>query len=220
MAEPQDYEFYIDAYTPETMPLTRLVRYLSDLAVLLGNQASVHLVGIGRGSVKPQIRIDAPDVPKVDDRLRAVRLNDAPPEAMRAYRAIDNRLARDNARGSILAKGAKLIEFPGRDRLREVQPFNQPGSVDGIVMTVGGKDNPPTVHLQDETKTYVCHASRELIRRIAQHIYGNPLRVTGIGRWERSQDGQWYLIRFTIHDFMELKNTPLDTLAEQFVPRA
>jgi hypothetical protein len=40
------------------------------------------------------ILIDAPDVPKVRERIDAVRANDAPQEAMKAYRAIDDRLAR------------------------------------------------------------------------------------------------------------------------------
>src|SRR5206468_3015930 len=149
MAEPQEYEFFIDAYTPETMPMDRLVRYLGDLSTLLGNHASVHLIGIESGSVKPKLRIDAPDIPKVNERIRAVRANDAPPEAMRAYRAIDDRLAIDNARGAILLEGRRVIEFPGRDRLREVQPFSQPSTLDGIVVTVGGRGDDPTVHLED-----------------------------------------------------------------------
>ena len=95
-----------------------------------------------------------------------------------------------------------------------MQPFSQPSTLDGIVVTVGGRGDDPTVHLEDETKTYVCHATRALIRRIAPHIYGKPVRVTGIGHWERSQDGEWQLTRFTIQDFIELKDTPLNTLAE------
>jgi hypothetical protein len=173
-------------------------------------------MGIEHGSVRPKVRIDAPDIPKVEDRIRAVRANDAPVEAMRAYRSIDDRLARDNAKGLIVASGAngtKLIEFPGRDRLREVRPFSQPGTLQGVVITVGGRDNPPTVHLQDEDRVYVCHANRAVIRRIAQHIYGNPVEVAGVGRWERSYDGNWNLVRFNIHNFKELRDTPLDALA-------
>jgi hypothetical protein len=161
----------------------------------------------------PQIRIDAPDVPKVKSRIQAVRANNGPPEAMRAYRSIDDRLARDNAKGSLLDPSqANLIEFPGRDRLREIQPFSQPGTIDGIVMAVGGRDNPPTVHLQDESKTYICHASRGLIRHLAPHIYGSQVRVSGMGRWERNQNGDWVLARFTIHEFIKLSDTPLETL--------
>ena len=134
---------------------------------------------------------------------------------MRAYRAIDDRLARDNAKASLrdMPHRAQIIEFPGRDRIKEIQPFTQPGTLDGVVVTVGGRDDPPTVHLQDEGKTYVCHANKSLIRRIAPHIYGRPLRVNGMGRWERTQTGEWNLMRFTIHDFVALKDTPLEELA-------
>lgn len=215
MAEPHEYEFLIDAYTPETIPMARLAKYLTDLATLLGNHASVHLIGIERGSVRPKIRIDAPDVPKVQERLHAVRANDAPMEAMRAYRAIDARLARDNATGSLTVAGSKVIEFPGRDRFRDVPPLSEAGTLDGIVVTVGGKDNPPTVHLQSEAQAYVCHASRILTKRIAQHLYGDPIRVNGMGRWERDSSERWALTRFTIHDFVVLRDTGLDILAKK-----
>lgn len=84
MPGPREYNFIIDAFTPETMPMARLAEYL---AVLLGNRNSVHLVGIEHGSVRPQIRVDAPDVPKIEERLDAVRRLVAPHEAMRAYRS-------------------------------------------------------------------------------------------------------------------------------------
>ena len=32
MAEPEQIEFYIDAFTKETMPMARLAEYLKDLA--------------------------------------------------------------------------------------------------------------------------------------------------------------------------------------------
>lgn len=215
MAEPEQIEFYIDAFTRETMPMARLAEYLKDLANLLGHKTSVHLVGVDGGSTRPQILIDAQDVPKIRDRVNSVRSGDAPEEAMRAYRTIDDRLARDNAKGILVSrtdKNDKIIEFPGRDRIKTIRPFNQLGTLDGVVMTVGGRDNPPTVHLQDETRTYVCHASRALIKRIAPYIYDTPIRVVGQGRWERTLSGEWLLARFTIQDFTPLKDTPLQSL--------
>lgn len=211
MAEAEQIEFYIDVFTRETMPMARLAEYLKDLAVLMGHKSSVHLIGVEGGSTRPQILIDAADVPKVRDRLNAVRRSDAPEDAMRAYRAIDDRLARDNAKGTLVSRSdsAKIIEFPGRDRMQTIRPFSQPGTLDGIVMAVGGRDNPPTVHLQDETRSYVCHASRALIKRIAPYIYETPIRVSGSGRWERNLFGDWILARFTIHDFVPLNDTPL-----------
>jgi hypothetical protein len=216
MADPQDLEFIIDAYTPETIPMAKLAQYLADLATMLGHKTSVHLIAVEHGSVRPKIRIDGPDVPKVNERIHAVRARHAPPDAMRAYRTIDDRLARDNARGSLVDVGGreKVIEFPGKDRIREIQPFSQPGTLDGIVVTLGGKDNPPTVHLQDEKQTHICHANRDLIRRIAPYIYADPLRVSGMGRWERTPDGDWILSRFTIHDFKPLIDVPLTNLIQ------
>jgi hypothetical protein len=217
MAEPQDIEFIIDTFTRETMPMARLADYLADLATLLGHKTSVHLIAIEEGSVRPKIRIDAPDVPKVQERIDAVRASDAPQDAMRAYRAIDDRLARDNARAVLTrpATRANLIEFPGRDRLKEIQPFLQEGTLDGVVVMAGGRDNPPTVHLEDENRTYVCHANRELIKRMAPHIYGSPVRVSGTGRWERNQIGEWTLARFTVRDFVILREMPLTEVVRE-----
>jgi len=217
MAEPEQIEFYIDAFTRDTMPMARLAEYIRDLATLLGHKTSVHLVGVDSGSTRPQILIDAPDVPKVRERVNAVRSSDAPEDAMRAYRAIDDRLARDNAKGVLVSKtdnGSKIIEFPGRDRSQAIQPFTQPGSLQGVVIAVGGRDNPPTVHLQDEARTWICHASRSLVQRIAPYIYDydKPIRVVGLGRWERNLAGEWILVRFTIHDFNPLRDTPLESI--------
>ena len=53
-----EYRFEIDAYTPETIPLSRLSQYLGDLARIMGESANVHLVRIEKGSTAPIIRVD------------------------------------------------------------------------------------------------------------------------------------------------------------------
>ena len=46
------YEFYIDAFTPETVPMARLAGYMADFAELLGHREHVHFGKLkqGRGS--------------------------------------------------------------------------------------------------------------------------------------------------------------------------
>ena len=45
-----EYLFKIEAFTPETMPMARLAKYLTELAAILGESKSVHLIRIESGS--------------------------------------------------------------------------------------------------------------------------------------------------------------------------
>jgi hypothetical protein len=215
--KPVKYEFRIDAFTPESLPMARLAEYMADLAVLLGNVEKVHFVRLKKGSTVLVHAIEWEAAPKVDERIRAVRLQEGPPDAMKAYRAIDRRLASDNAIGRLVSPTqAKVIEFPGRSRQASAAygPFTQPGSFDGVPIVIGGKDDPVPVHLQEGDEVHLCYASRELARRLAKHLFVSVVRVTGNGRWHRDSDGVWAMDRFTITDFQTLEDDQLvDTVA-------
>ena len=55
MADFERFEFVLPGYTPETMPLDRLLEYLGQLAVILGNPSDLHLIKIEKSSTKPVI---------------------------------------------------------------------------------------------------------------------------------------------------------------------
>ena len=42
MSGDDTYELHIDAFTPESIPMSRLDEYMADFAVLLGHQEHVH----------------------------------------------------------------------------------------------------------------------------------------------------------------------------------
>jgi len=216
--KPVKYEFRIDAFTPETLPMARLAEYMDDLAVMLGNLEEVHFVCLKKGSTVLVHAIEFEAVPKVEEQIRAVRSNEAPPEAMKAYRAIDHRLASDNAIGRLISPTkAKLLEFPGRSRPASAVygPFTQPGTFDGIPIMIGGKDDPVPVHLQESDTIHLCYAAREIAKRLAAHLFVSVIRVTGTGRWRRDPDGVWIMDRFTITDFHALEDEQLaDTVAK------
>src|SRR5262249_18793640 len=127
--------FYIDAYSPETIPMARLAEYMADFAALLGKEHAVHFERLERGSTKIISRGEFEDVPKVTTRLTEIRNGTAPKELTRLVTQIDDRLANDNAIGSVLFEeggqgvAAELLAFPGRDRPRAqcYGPFNQEG---------------------------------------------------------------------------------------------
>jgi hypothetical protein len=88
--------------------------------------------------------------------------------------------------------------------------FNQNGTLDGIVIRIGGRGPVVPVHLDAGTAIYSqCQAGRGLAKRLAAHIFTSEVRVTGQGRWYIDEGGNWVLDRFTIHDFDVLDSTPL-----------
>ena len=88
-------------------------------------------------------------------------------------------------------------------------PFREKGTLDGVLIRVGGKDETVPVHLLDGDKVHICNANREVARRLAPNLFGPILRVQGEGRWERDQEGKWILLRFDIRDFEPLDDVPL-----------
>jgi hypothetical protein len=90
-----EYQFRIDAYSPATIPMARLAQYMAELAVLFGERDSVHFRGLTKGSTILNARIDREAVPKVRDRVMAVRAGAGDP--MRAFHALNKLLRADNA---------------------------------------------------------------------------------------------------------------------------
>ena len=136
------YEFYIDAFTPETIPMARLADYVADFAELLGNREHVHFGKLKQGSLVVAVRVDEIAQRKVDKRVEEVRYGGGPQPARKAIQDLDDKLAEDNAVGHIVRGKTKLIEFPGRTRHAEEKlgPVEQAGTLDGEVIQIGGRD--------------------------------------------------------------------------------
>lgn len=205
----KSYTLYIDAYSPETIPMARLAQYMENLAAMLGHDTAVHFDRLKPGSTQLVAKIDHEDVPKVSAHLAQVTRGDGPPDATKAQAEIDRLLAEDNATGFVYEnedEKAKVIAFPGVTRPKPTTfgPFNQEGSLDGLLISVSGADQ--TVHLQlqnGEIKYTGIDTNRETARRLAKHMY-EPVRVFGTGRWLRDQDGQWILKKFRVESYTVL----------------
>jgi hypothetical protein len=220
MEQMHEYRFKIDAYTPETIPMARLAEYMADLATLLGEKEHGHFVRLEPGSTTVVQAIDTESFPKVSARIGTINVAEGkgPEDALRAFKAIDRRLAEDNAVGHLYAgDGAEIIHFPGCEKARPLTfgAFNQPGSLDGLLIKIGGKDETVPVHLLEGSVTYIGNATREMARRLAPHLFAGTLRVHGTGRWERDAEGAWNLKRFTIADFEVLEDAPLSAVVER-----
>lgn len=201
--------FCIDAYSPQTIPMAKLAEYLGDFAELLGKEHAVHFVGVESGSTNIVAGVGYEDLPKVTARLSAIRHGDAPKDLGRLVQKIDRRLANDNAAGRVVLKNGtmegtgELLVFPGRNRqkLPSYGPFNQEGHLDGVLISVGGRDETISVQLQNGEVRYThCETSRTIARELGKHMF-EPIRIYGSGRWLREAEGEWTLVRFRIQRF-------------------
>ena len=215
------YRFVIDeSFTPETLPMWRLAEYMADLADLFGEKPSVHFVQIEGGSAVIVQEIDHAAYPKVRTRVYGVKRGDATSDAQRAYDSLNRRLAADNASGALIEEqpeaqeSARVLEFPGKKKFVEPDygPVTQAGSLQGIVIVVGGESDPVPVHIQDGDTVHICRARRPVAKELAAHIFGSPLRVSGNGRWLRDSTGAWVMRSFHITAFAVLEDNALSTV--------
>ncbi|HEV3038418.1 MAG TPA: hypothetical protein VHA33_11635 [Candidatus Angelobacter sp.] len=195
----REYRFEIDAYTKDTIPMARLAEYLRDLATMLGQEKSVHLIKIEDGSTVPVVRVEWEAEPKVRERIRAVKMKEAPAEAQDAEKNINRRLMQDNGKAKLVDPvGTNIIRFPGRERATQLEygPISQAGIFQGVPIKVGGENDPVPVHLEDGKEKYIVHARRTLAKEIAQYLFSAIVRVEGTGRWIRHGDGDWEMLIF------------------------
>jgi hypothetical protein len=227
MAHDTEIRLRIDAWTPETLPMARLAEYLAYFAAVLGERERVHFVAVEPGSAVLAVSAEITAVPKVRDRLKAVQERRAPPDVLLAFDRLDSLMAVDNAVGSVTVgiDTATVLQFQGRDRPKPLRygPIIQAGTIEGMLVKVGGIDSTVPVHIETEQKAkgeekdniVICSTNRAMARRLAPHLYHGTLRLSGEGRWFREEAGNWALDRFTIASFEPLDDTPLADLMDQ-----
>lgn len=214
-----EYTLRIDAFTPDTLPMARLAEYLAAFADLVGCQHSTHFDRLEEGSARLVGRVDEVDAPKVATRLADVAAGNPPSAARKAFKRIDELLAADNAVGELInPDGRVIIPFPGRMRPQSLTfpAFRQDGSIDGVIVNIGGRDATAHIILENGKVSYTnIDLKRSVARELAHHLYGPKIRLFGSGRWERHPDGAWKLLGFTVDRYEVLDEASLgDVLAD------
>ena len=208
-----EYQFRIDGpYKPSTIPMNRLAEYMAALADLLGEPAAVHLEALREGSAVLVATIDPPAAPKVQGRIRDVGRGDGPQDARRAFRQLDDLLARDNATGQLTGDANNVIEFPGVTRPQPVRfgPFKQEGTVEGRIVRIGGTDDSIHVHLRDGAVTLsAIETNPTLAKELGRYLFDSVVRLYGTGTWLRNEAGAWDLRKFKATRFEVLDDAPL-----------
>lgn len=200
----------IDAFTPNTLPMARLAEYLREFAVLLGNEESVHFQRVGEGSAELHAFADRHAEPKIERRLTEVIDGTAARLALKAYQAIDDLLADDNAIGHVSVSGKEVIEFPGRRRaaVERIGPVRRQTSIEGQIFQIGGKDDTINIHLRNGDKTPRCVVSIELSRKLVRYFLLGKVRIFGEGDFYRHGE-EWVMANFTGRDFVPLEEKSL-----------
>jgi hypothetical protein len=192
--------------------MARLSEYLKELSRLLGSEDRVHFLRVDEGSADCAMEVDAEEESAISERVRQAKNGNGPKEAIKAFAAIQVYLDEDeNSAVMEWEKGEVLIEFPGKSRKGQETfgPFSEDGSLDGMLVKIGGYDETVPVHLVYQGVHHTCNTTRELARKLAPYIFGKPIRVHGRGKWYRNADGNWEMHWFDIHDFEELSDASL-----------
>jgi hypothetical protein len=212
-AMPAEQRFAIEGLTPETLSMERLAEYLGELARLLEHKEAVHFRSVEPGSAVLKYCVEDADAAKITLRLAATEAGEGPDDAGRAYRMLNRKLAQDRATARVIDQvGTVIIRFPGCEAApsEAFGPFTQRGSLEGMIVKVGGLDETAHVALEDRGTHWVgCQTTREIASELGRYLYQGRVRVHGVGRWRRDQAGAWHLDRFRIESFEPLAEASL-----------
>ncbi|MGV8568447.1 MAG: hypothetical protein ACWA7E_10505 [Pseudomonas asiatica] len=215
--KPVEYVFSVDSLHPDTASMQRVAEYFLELSKLLGQVERVHFHDVTAGSLKCHALAEYEATPGIEDRVKLIA--EAGSEPARVFDRLNQMLAKDNAVGRLDRIGldgttAKLYTFPGRELPKPtVFKVRQQGSLDGKVVSVGGRDNSSHMHLDaGDGRYFKCETSRELAVALAQHLYGDSIRVFGTGTWIRDAGRKWTLDGYFIVERFEVLTE--ETLSE------
>jgi len=201
--------------------MARLAEYMREFAELLGDRDSVHFAGIVKGSAVLRAYVNDEFSVDATRRILGARSGDASKEVTDRTAKIDRLMKQDSARGEILRRdGNVLYAFEGAKRSELLEPevsVTQDGELIGSVMRIGGRDESVPLLLQDSDGNFyeANIKGRELARKVAGYLFGQPIRVSGSGTWTRSADGKWKLDRFIVQSFEELDDRPLSDVINE-----
>lgn len=209
MADLERFEFTVPGYTPDTMPLDRLMEYLGQLAIILGQPSDLHLVAIERSSTRPVLMMRHDVAARARTRVSEVRQGGGSVRRREAFHTIRRMVSEDGGVPAVLrAREGELLEFPGvalgADQV--VHSVRQQTSLEGTLVRVGGIGDNAQLLIQDLSGVVIagCTASRALAREMGPHIY-RPLRVSGIATWHRTAAGNWEISRLHVQTFDPLE---------------
>jgi hypothetical protein len=212
MEDFDELEFVIPGFTPETMPLDRLLLYLQEIAEVVGVASDMHLVRIEPSSTKPVFKMPTPMANEARERVSRVRRGEGSAKQRRAYSRIRQMVRRDGGTpASLKDRTGVILDFPPEAEVGPIVGVRQPTSFDGVLLRVGGTGDFIPILMQglNEEVFSGFSALRSVAKEIAPRIF-EPLRVHGLGSWDRNQAGEWKLAKMLVQSFEPLQDESLE----------
>jgi hypothetical protein len=211
MSEQNEYIFKIDGFSPNTLPMKRLVEYIKLLADLFGNDDNVHFMRVGEGSAAQHILVDNVAQPRVEGRLLSLRTDSASHKLAGTFKSINRLLIDDATSAELVPPKTKVIKFPGkkRNKQQELGPISEVVSIQGEIVELSGRDETVSVYVRQGADIYICHTTRDTGRKLKEFLWEGKVRLSGRGKWVRTRDSVWQLDDFQVDGFEPLHDDKL-----------
>ena len=218
MEDFEELEFVIPAYTPETMPLDRLLQYLQQIGDVVSVPKEMHLVRIDQSSTKPVFKMPTPMAIQARERAAAVRSGSGTQVQRAAYNRIRQMVKKDGGTpASLKDRTGIILDFPPTiEEIGAISGVRQASSFDGSLLRVGDVGDFTPILMQDLAGDVFSGftAPKDLAKTMAKLLF-EPIRVTGIGSWDRSPTGEWKLGKMLIQAYEALSDESLDQVFQK-----
>ncbi len=97
MSDSEQFEFWIEAYSPETIAMKRLGEYMTQLGKLLGQEDRVHFEKLKGGSTTIAYKVEREAVAKVNQRVSDIKRSEAANDVKYAHDTLNAMLYSDGA---------------------------------------------------------------------------------------------------------------------------
>lgn len=218
MSAPREYRFMIEGYTPATLPLERLAKYMTQLAKLFGTPEAVHFKAIEAGSVQLLQTVDTAHANAVQQRVAAMQAGEGATEAVKASEQIERLLGEDRASGWLAAgRDEVVMRFTPAKPVahQKLGPVDEEGDLRGVLVKIDGSGRKIRGQLKDGDIDHKFACDETMAKALAPHLLGQPLRVYVVGSWQRSAGGQWQCTQFVARYFEVYEVTSLTQALDQ-----
>lgn|GEM_PF-2831749 len=201
------------------MPLSRLIEYLEQIATVLGASEDLHLIRIEKGSTRPVFVMPTPIANRARENAAEIRQGGGTIAQREAFNRIRRMVRRDaGAKPAALRDRRRvLLEFPSAaEEPLAIAGIRQATTIDGALVRLGGTGEQVTLQVQQlsgETLSGFV-AAKSLAKDMAKRFF-EPIRLSGIGIWERSEAGEWHLAKMQVQSFEPLEDDTLPNVVAQ-----
>lgn len=210
MMKPLDwqYELHVLGASKKTLSLDEFADLAKRLADLLGEQERVHFGALRDGSARILAKVEESARQNVVVQLAKLRHGDASAKVIK----LNDYLGSKGWRGELKnAEGGMIIAFPGTSQKKpeQIQTVNQPDSLIGQVIKIGGRDDtvPMTIKTPDGSFVDVNVKGRDEARRLpCISVEDLPLPA--------------WAVQVHIDEILSTPDIPIQSNAQQLKPAA